>query len=320
MASDCASIRRSFAKNLKAMRSKNSLVAACAIILGHISVAVIVAMCALYLFHFALMIALPSYVLAIFLIGSRYRALANIVHECTHYAFTLNRELNNKIGKVLSIPLFSCFEAYRHAHLTHHTFTGDYERDLDFHDFRQFRFHEKINRKTVLRHLYLTLTLQHVPSYIGRIFYVKEEAWGYNLLRGLYISTLCTPLIVFGPLSYPSLVVIGIVLLPFATALQIITYWSDALDHGGLFENSDPLFQTRNSIVSNPVLRLMMFPRNDCYHLIHHLFPHVPVSDLPACHSELMKDSTYASLEHKLSKRTAALWLRSTTSAGSQEA
>lgn len=293
------------------MRSKNPFYRAVGIIVGHVSTAIAVAFCSFQLFQFGLGLAIPGYILAMFLIGSRYRAIANIVHECTHYAFTIDRELNNKIGKVLSIPLFSSFEAYRHAHLTHHIHTGDYEKDLDFRDFRQFRFHERINRKAILRHLYLTLTLQHVPSYIGRIFYVKEEAWIYNLLRFSYIACLIAPVIIFGPFSHPALIVWGFILAPYAIALQIITYWSDALDHGGLFENSDPLFQTRNSVVSNRLLRLLMFPRNDCFHLIHHLFPQVPVADLPACHNELMSDPTYASLEHKLSKRTVSLWFRS---------
>lgn len=240
MESHCASIRRTFAGRLKAMRSKNPFYRAVGIIVGHVSTAIAVAFCSFQLFQFGLGLAIPGYILAMFLIGSRYRAIANIVHECTHYAFTIDRELNNKIGKVLSIPLFSSFEAYRHAHLTHHIHTGDYEKDLDFRDFRQFRFHERINRKAILRHLYLTLTLQHVPSYIGRIFYVKEEAWIYNLLRFSYIAFLIAPVIIFGPFSHPALIVWGFILAPYAIALQIITYWSDALRSRRSFREQRP--------------------------------------------------------------------------------
>jgi fatty acid desaturase len=41
------------------------------------------------------------------------------------------------------------------------------------------------------------------------------------------------------------------------------------------------------------VLRFFLFPRNDCYHLIHHLFPGVPVNHFDRCHEELLQDPKY---------------------------
>lgn len=37
----------------------------------------------------------------------------------------------------------------------------------------------------------------------------------------------------------------------------------------------------------------MFFPRNDSYHLVHHLFPGVPVSHFHFCHERLMEDRNY---------------------------
>ncbi|MEO1468088.1 MAG: hypothetical protein AAFV86_03455, partial [Pseudomonadota bacterium] len=37
----------------------------------------------------------------------------------------------------------------------------------------------------------------------------------------------------------------------------------------------------------------IVFPRNDCFHLIHHLFPTVPADHLDYCHERLLGDPAY---------------------------
>ena len=50
----------------------------------------------------------------------------------------------------------------------------------------------------------------------------------------------------------------------------------------------------RSAAERRDVLRWMFFPRNDCYHLVHHLFPHIPARHLGASHQLLTRDALYA--------------------------
>ncbi|NRA89206.1 MAG: fatty acid desaturase, partial [Rhizobiales bacterium] len=83
------------------------------------------------------------------------------------------------------------------------------------------------------------------------------------------------------------------IILPFAWIYPAINYWTDCVDHAGRLEVGDDLYKSRNFIIHKSI-RWMLFPRNDCYHLIHHLFPSVPSHQLEAAHDELMTDWSYA--------------------------
>lgn len=302
-------IRKEFAVRLKAANRKSRRIEAVLIIATQIVSMIIAAWLSILAFDASLYVGCIWYLVTAFFIGSRYRALSNIVHECTHFSFTYHKDWNNHVGRLLSIPLFYSFYNYRYVHLSHHRHTGDYDKDLDFKNLRRFSFHDKIDRKVIIRHFLTSITLQHVPEYIGRTVFRKGEGAIFNAIRIAYVSAMVLLPFAFGLGSIVTWSIIGYVVIPYATALQIISYWGDALDHGGLFHHDDELMQTRNSIVKNPVLRALLFPRNDCFHLVHHLFPHVPVADLPRCHEELLKVDEYAVLDHGLGDRTWDLWI-----------
>lgn len=302
-------IRREFAVRLKAANRKNRRIEAVLIITAQVGAMFIAAGISILAFNANFYLGCLTYILAVFFIGSRYRALSNIIHECTHFAFTYDRAWNNHVGRLLSIPMFYSFDSYREVHLSHHRHTGDYEKDLDFKNLKRFRFHDMMNKQAIIRHFLTSITLQHVPEYIGRTVFKKGEGIFFNTLRAIYVSTLVFVPFIFGLESVVTWILIGYVVIPYATALQIISYWGDALDHGGLFHQDDELLQTRNSVVKNPMLRAVLFPRNDCFHLVHHLFPHIPAAELPRCHAELLKFEKYAALDHELGRRTWDLWI-----------
>ena len=64
-------------------------------------------------------------------LGTRMRGLNNIIHECSHATFSVERADNAKIGKVCAALLFNSFTAYRDEHLSHHAHLGDYDHDMD---------------------------------------------------------------------------------------------------------------------------------------------------------------------------------------------
>lgn len=296
-------IRKNFRSEAMKRHQKELPLGASLIIATHVGWAVAAVAVSLVAFQASAWISVPVYVAAAFFIGTRFRALSNLMHECSHYALTTDRGWNNILGRILSIPLLTSFDRFRSTHFSHHQHTGDSALDLDFLGYERFRFDEPLTRSAIIRHLGLTLTLRHVPSFVGKTFFVRSEPVAYNALRLAYAAGILAILSFYGPLSIQGLVVIGYLIIPYAVTFQIINYWTDVVDHAGLFDNIDELHQTRNAVISNPILRAILFPRQDCFHLVHHLFPNVPVARLPTVHAKLMDMPIYAALEHSLASR-----------------
>jgi fatty acid desaturase len=303
MTSHGMQIRKNFRSESMKRHQKGTLLGASLIISSQIAWGTLAAAASFAAFQTTAWISAPAYIAAAFFIGTRFRALSNLMHECSHYALTTDREWNNTLGKLLSIPLLTSFDRFRTTHFSHHQHTGDSALDLDFLGYESFRFDEPLTRSAIIRHLLVTLTLRHVPSFIGKTFFVRSEPYVYNVLRLAYAAGILALLAFYGPLSIEGLIVIGYLIVPYAVTFQIINYWTDVIDHAGLFDNVDELYQTRNAVIRNPVLRAVLFPRQDCFHLVHHLFPQVPVTHLPRFHEKLMGIASYAALDHSLAGR-----------------
>lgn len=84
------------------------------------------------------------------------------------------------------------------------------------------------------------------------------------------------------------------ILLPMFFIFPTLNYWTDCLDHAGLVPSDDQLVASRN-VLAPEWVRLVFFPRNDCYHLVHHLFPQVPARHLKLAHEELCAEPLYRS-------------------------
>lgn len=303
MISQGMQIRKNFRSEAMRRHQKGTPLGASLIIASQIAWGALAAAASLAAFQATAWVSVPAYIAAAFFIGTRFRALSNLMHECSHYALTTDREWNNTFGRLLSIPLLSSFDRFRHTHFSHHQHTGDSALDLDFLGYESFRFDEPLTRSAIFRHLRVTLTLRHVPSFVGKTFFVRSEPHVYNVLRLAYAAAILALLAFYGPLSVEGFIVIGYLIIPYAITFQIINYWTDVVDHAGLFDNVDELLQTRNAVIRNPIFRAILFPRQDCFHLVHHLFPHVPVAHLPTFHEKLMVMPNYAALDHSFASR-----------------
>lgn len=59
-------------------------------------------------------------IIATIVLATRFKALNNIVHECSHLSFHRRREWNELTGKALAALLFQDFGAYKAEHMSHH--------------------------------------------------------------------------------------------------------------------------------------------------------------------------------------------------------
>jgi len=224
-------------------------------------------------------------VLLMLFIGTRLRGLNNIVHECSHASFAERRGDNLVIGRLCAALALGSFAEYRAEHMTHHAHVGNYDKDLDLKGIRDFRLEDPLTPRTVLRHLLTPVLGLHLPYYV-RINLTARDGTGFLVLKFALIAA-AVVFLILDPV--PALVLVW---LPFLWVRTAINYWTDCADHAGLVGAGDDLDTSRNVPLPAP-LRLFLFPRNDSYHLVHHLFPQVPARHLGNCHKNLLSDPVY---------------------------
>jgi fatty acid desaturase len=218
-------------------------------------------------------------------IATRLRGFNNIVHECSHFAFTKRREDNALLGSFCSSMVLGCFSDYRDEHITHHAHLGDYDKDMDLQGIRDFRLEDPLTRRAIARHILTPVLGLHLPAYLSFNLSARDGR-GFRAMK-IGLIAAAAAFLLFDPL--PALILVWI---PFVWVYPAINYWTDCIDHGGIVASDDELDASRNLSVPRQI-RAILFPRNDCFHLVHHLFPQVPSQHLEACHRELLSDPEY---------------------------
>ncbi|MEP2096931.1 MAG: fatty acid desaturase [Paracoccaceae bacterium] len=219
-------------------------------------------------------------------IGTRLRGLNNIVHECSHSTFAENRDDNVAIGRFCASLLVKCFKQYKEDHLSHHSHLGDYTHDREMGPIERFGLHEKLSPKTVLRLIATPMLGHHLKMYSGINLSNGDGRFFFGLKTGLLISIV--GFAVFAPYT-----ALFFAVLPLFYIFPTVNFWTDCLDHAGIMGSEDGLEASRNILAPLP-LRLLFFPRNDSFHLVHHLFPQVPARHLKSAHLTLCEESSYS--------------------------
>jgi fatty acid desaturase len=222
--------------------------------------------------------ALPA---ALFVIGNRQRALGNVLHDLAHRNVSRHAKTNDFIAHALVAPLlFADFERYRKTHLAHHMHLGDPQLDPDFMESTG----SNINRwrETFRANL------------------LNPRLW-FSAVAGDFVKPLATQKLLYIFLWWGGLltcigfvsgwgvagIFIGIWLASRATVFFLITLFREMCDHFGRV--SGGVFQFSRDITARGVLRYIIHPHNNGYHLTHHLLPTVPYHHLPTTHQALLK-------------------------------
>ena len=215
--------------------------------------------------------------LALLLIGNRQRALGNILHDAGHRNLSRDARANDRVANTLVAPLlFASLSHYRALHFTHHLALGDARRDPDFlpvpsgparHWSLRFAG-AALSWRTWRGSIGGHLVERTVPlATKGRIL-----AWWVVLLISLDLV---------GGLDF----VVAFVVLWFgarATVFHLITTFREMCDHVGLEPGG--IFSFTRDVRTRDLWRWVIHPRNNGYHLTHHLCPAVPYYRLPDAH------------------------------------
>lgn len=225
-------------------------------------------------------------------VATRMRGLNNIVHECSHATFAVDRADNVRIGKTCASILFNSFTVYRDEHLSHHKHIGDYEHDLDLQGIKNLGLHDDLTLRVLLRHLFTPFVLRHLPYYLSLNLSRNDgflfQSVQYTMVGAVSILTALAPA-----------TGIFMLIIPFGLVYTALMYWADCMDHAGLVPTDDDLEASRN-LLAPRIVRWLFFPRNDCFHLVHHLFPHIPARHLEDSHEALLDDELYVSHDNAI--------------------
>jgi Fatty acid desaturase len=69
--------------------------------------------------------------LGAFVVGLKFRAISNMMHECVHGAFVSSAAANRGFGRLFGAITLVSFLEYKREHLSHHRFTGVPGSDRD---------------------------------------------------------------------------------------------------------------------------------------------------------------------------------------------
>jgi fatty acid desaturase len=262
-------------------------------LLLHLGLAVGAALGASWLLEASPWVGWLLYPLVAFFIASRFRAFGNMLHEACHGMFVRGKRANRVLGHVLAILDYTALEPYTREHFTHHQHLGHPEKDLDFIPRQRFGFGEP-TAHFVRKHLLRPLLLVHLPAFVRPVLWSRTDPWGVTLGRWSFLAGLLA--LAHWGIGWKAFALFYV--LPYFVAYQVIRYWSDAVDHAGIISEPDEFYRSRNHIFRWGLLNRILFPRQDQYHLTHHLFPAVPTSFQGRVHALLMRDEQYAARGH----------------------
>ncbi|MEU9479450.1 fatty acid desaturase [Streptomyces sp. NPDC048191] len=264
----------------------------------------IAAWCAasLLAFHyFPLWAAVPVYIVAVFFIGGRQRALAGVLHMATHRAFMAHHRTGDVIGALFGgYPVLQSFTGYRASHLgEHHGRLGDPERDPDYQQYQDNALcGDNLSRAALRRYLRTVVSPQATASYVLYLLRHRIVSKGERTAeRGLRVALLAVVLVwaVLGG-WWAWLVLFWFV--PLVTTQVWIGAVAELMEHFPLIETAPrvDLYMSWNRVYGLSTRFLLGEKDGEGFHLVHHLFPRTPMWRLREVDAILRRDPVYAAL------------------------
>ena len=207
-------------------------------------------------------------------LGNRQRALGNILHDGAHRNLSRNRVVNDLVTRALIAPLlFLSLPRYRELHFRHHLDLGAQDADPDLIPIPAMK-----TRTWLAAVLANALSARAVfASTFGHLFdrAVPLAARVHILSWWATLFALLASVTDLGAAA----TMLGFWLAARATVFHAITTFREMCDHHGLVPGG--VFSFTRDITSVGPLTVLLHPRNNAYHLTHHLLPAIPYYRLP---------------------------------------
>lgn len=225
-------------------------------------------------------IGLSVFPLAILLIANRQRALGNILHDAGHRNLWRDRRRNDLVARVLVAPLlFASLSSYRASHFRHHMALGHQHQDPDF-----------LPTPERMPSHWLQSYMTHVfcwkawlGSFAGHLLN-GDVGWASKMYIVAWWGGALWLLWSVADMHW-ALTFMVLWLMARATVFHLITTLREMCDHHGLQPGG--VFSYTRDMACQGLWRRLIHPRNNGYHLTHHLLPSVPYYRLPQAHQLL---------------------------------
>lgn len=224
--------------------------------------------------------------LAVVLIANRQRALGNILHDAGHRNLWRDRRRNDLVARLFIAPLlFASLTRYRETHFRHHMALGDACGDPDF-----LTSSRKAPALWGLNYLDQVFSLSAWLSSVGGHLFLRQvRAAGQLYIVGWWVCAVSFMWATAGAGFTMTFLVLW--LLARATVFHMITTFREMCDHFGLHPGG--VFTFTRDMDCHGFWRKLIHPRNNGYHLTHHLLPAVPYYRLPEAHRLLKRQQVF---------------------------
>ncbi len=210
---------------------------------------------------------------ALIVVGSRQRSIGNLLHDASHGSIGKSRFLNDAIGGLVLGPLALVdFSTYRERHNLHHRCLG-ISRDPDL-----IHIAPGLSRNwfSAYWHVFTSRSAM-LDSVFGHL-----RATGISPMRRLAILVWWA-LALFGLSQVAGEIfaatLLAIWFLSRISTFHAITTFREMCDHYGL--RSGGILQYTRDVHGPFLTRAILHPKNNGWHLTHHLLPMVPFRFLP---------------------------------------
>ena len=229
-----------------------------------------------------------------FIIGSRQRALATILHESSHKTLTQDKKLNYALGLFSGFFIFQKYSEYYKSHvIDHHKYLGDHKKDPDYvYHISMGLYDENVTIWTMVSQFinpFWILRNSHKSLYylFKNRFCSNPDKWTLMFL-GLWILLLS---VFYYTSSLGYFVIFWFV--PFMSSFQVVNWFCELSEHyPKVKSNTLDLKMSRNRLCSK-FESFFFGMHNENYHLVHHLNPGIPFWNLPKAHDIYKKDILY---------------------------
>jgi fatty acid desaturase len=241
------------------------------------------------------------YAVAVWFIGGRQRALADILHQAAHRTLMRNQKIGRVLGTFFSgYLILQSFTGYYASHVRdHHGYLGDPAVDPDYIQYqRNGLCGANMTQATIRRYLLRLLSPRVMVSYIAYLLrdrvLPREERDGERVVRLTYTGALVGVVSLTGHAD-----ALGLYwLVPLVTSQVWIGSLIELVEHYPLIETAPriDLYVSRNRHCSRISNFLLGITPHEGYHLIHHKFAAVPPWRHHEVHQVLLEDPVYAAL------------------------
>ena len=242
-----------------------------------------------------------TYALAVWFIGGRQRALADILHQAAHKTLIRDQKLGRFLGTFLSgYLILQSFSGYVASHVRdHHGHLGDPSLDPDYIQYqRNGLCGADMTPAAIRRYLIRLASPRVMMSYIAYLvrdrMVPKEENPRERLIRLVYVGGVVSALIISGNW----VIIMFYWLVPFVTTQVWIGSLIELTEHYPVIETAPhvDLYVSRNRHCGRLSNFLLGVTPHEGYHLIHHKFAAVPPWRHHEVHQILLQDPVYAVL------------------------